>query len=227
MTARASFYREVHKGIRSMLLDLVVRSGRVDWTDQLEATTFRQDLQSVFALLSSHAHHESEFITPLLVKYAKPVAEILEGAHHEQETQLDSLLAAAHAIESVRPDAPVKGHAFVVRLSRIVGEMLVHMADEEDVAMAALWEALDDAAIEAVHQQLVASIAPDKMVAFLRWMIPAMNGEERAAMLGDMRAAAPEPVYIAVRGVAREVLSSADDNALEQALAERKPIAVY
>jgi hypothetical protein len=227
MTVRASFYREVHKAIRSMLLDIVVKSGRLDWTDALEVTTFRRELQRVFALLSSHAHHESKFITPLLVKYAKPVAEILESAHDEQENQLDVLLATAHAIDPVRPDARVKGHAFLVRLSRVVGDMLVHMADEEDVAMAALWEALDDAAIEQVHQQLVGSIAPDKFVAFLRWMLPAMNGDERAEMLSGMRVGAPAPVYLSVRALAREVLSPADDSALEHALTELKPVAVY
>jgi hypothetical protein len=215
---RYSLYREVHKGIRSLLGELVVRSGQLDWSDAPSVSGFRSDVQEAFALLSSHAEHENEFVAPALAAHAPAVAEVLGGAHDDQEDQLHALLVQLHAIDPSDPSAEDKGHAFVVTLSRIAGELLVHMADEEDIAMPALWSALDDAAILAIEQRLVGSIPPEKMAKYLAWMLPAMNNPERIGMLAGMKEGAPPEVYAFVRGLAEEVLSANDNAALERGL---------
>lgn len=84
--------------------------------------------------------------------------------------------------------------------------------------MPALWEKLDDAAIMEVHERIVASIPPEKMERFLRWMLPAMNLAERVRMLGGMRANAPRPVFDFVRGLAGSILTPEEDAALERGL---------
>ena len=218
MQGRFSFYREVHKGIRSLLLDLVVKSGRIDWTDNLSVATFRLDVQNAFALLSAHAEHENEFIAPLLAVASRPAGEVFDSAHDDQEVTLHDLLVALHAIDPEAGDASTRGHEFVVKLSRLAGELLTHMADEEEIAMPAMWSVYDDAALLAVDQQLVASISPDRMAAYLKWMLPAMNTPERVDMLAAMQKDAPAEVYQFVRELAREVLSRADDVALERGL---------
>lgn len=218
MASRPSFYIEVHKGIRSMLHDMTVRSGRVDWTDTASLASFSTTLQGGFALLSSHAETEERFIDPLLEKHAPEIAAVLGAAHEEQEVQLHELLVAVNSIDPASADARVRGQQLVVALSRVIGEMLTHMADEEEIAMPALWEKLDDAAILQVHQQIVASIPPEKMERFLRWMLPAINSAERVQMLGGMRATAPQPVFAFVRGLAASVLTPEEDAALERGL---------
>src|SRR5688572_11120470 len=98
MQGRFSFYREVHKGIRSLLFDLMVKSGRIDWSDSKSVTAFRLDVQNAFALLSAHAEHENEFIAPLLARASRPAGEVFDSAHDDQEVQLHDLLVDLHAI---------------------------------------------------------------------------------------------------------------------------------
>jgi hypothetical protein len=218
MNARHNLYREVHKGVRSLLLDVIVKSGRVDWTDAGAVALFRTDLQNAFALLSEHAEHEERFIEPVLAAEAPEVASILGAAHEDQEVQLHELLTTAHEIDSASGDAAVKGHQLVLRLSRIAGEMLTHMADEEEIAMPAMWARLDDAAILDVHQRLVGSIPPEKMERNLRLMLPAMNTTERVEMLSGIRHSAPPPVFGFVRALAAEVLAPEDNAALDRGM---------
>lgn len=182
MQPRPSFYREVHKGIRSFLLDLQVRAGQTDWTDAEALGAFRTDAASVFGLLAFHAHHEDAFIAPLLRKAAPEVARILGGSHEDQEETLDDLQAQLAAVDSL-----AAGHRFSLALSRFVGESLVHMADEEEVAMTAMWNAFDDATILEAHGRLVSSIPPETMTAFMRWMIPALNPTERTALQNALK----------------------------------------
>ena len=48
-----------------------------------------------------------------------------------------------------------------------------------------------------IHNALVGSIAPQEMMAILRWLVPYMSPPERTALLADMRAHAPAPVFSA------------------------------
>lgn len=220
MQNRPSFYREVHKGIRSFMLDLLVKAGQVEWNDSASVAAFRADTEVIFELLTGHAHHEDEFVAPMLRKAAPEVAAILDSNHDDQEEELVAMLGTLRAIDPASPDAGLSGHQFLLTLSRFVGESLVHMADEEEVAMTAILQAFEDAAIIETHGRLVASVPPREMGLMLRWMLPAMNNAERAGMLTGMRATAPPPVYAFVRGLATEVLSSEQNATLAKSLVE-------
>ena len=182
MQSRPSFYREVHKGIRSVLLDLQVKAGQTEWTDANALGAFRSEAAAAFELLTFHAHHEDKYIAPLLQKASPEVAKILGGSHDDQEETLDELMAQLAAVDSL-----AAGHQFSLALSRFVGESLVHMADEEEVAMTAIWNAFDDATILEAHGRLVSSIPPETMTAFMRWMIPALNPTERTALQNALK----------------------------------------
>ena len=86
----------------------------------------------------------------------------------------------------------------MVALSRFQGELLLHMADEEESAQPALWAALDDASPSwaHVHGAMVASIPPPEKAQALAWMLPAMNAPDRAALLRNpLRASAPAAAF--------------------------------
>ena len=189
MHARPSFYREVHKGIRFFLLDLVVKGGQVDWNDVKAVTAYRSEVAAAFALLEKHAHHEDKFVGPMLAQAAPQVAKVLGGNHDEQEATVAELRARLRAIDPASPEAAASGHDFVLALTRFVGDNLLHMAAEEEIAMTAIWNHFDDAAILATHERLVADISPDVMQAFLRWMLPALNHSERAMFDARMQEA--------------------------------------
>lgn len=178
-TARPSFYVEIHKGIRSLLFDLVRKSGQLDFADAPSVALFREELKAGIDFLMRHAEHENQFVGPLLARHTPELYRRIVGIHDAQEKELPELLAMIDR---------GAGHNFVLELARIAGELLVHMTEEEEVLMPALWAVMTDEEINAAHDALVASIPPDEMAYALRWMLPAMNGPERAALEARMAA---------------------------------------
>jgi hypothetical protein len=216
---RQNLYREIHKGIRAVAHGLVEEAGRTDFGNADEVRTLRGTAEKAFAVFASHAEHETAFVTPLLRAAAPAVAADSEAEHQEQEVRLRDLRRALDLAAGAGEAAPGLGHAFVVALSRFVGEMLVHMADEEERLMPALRAAFDDGALEYVHRALLASIPPAEKISLLAWMLPALNAPERAALLGGLHAGLPAEAFEAVTGVARQVLAPSDWSRLERSLA--------
>ena len=54
------------------------------------------------------------------------------------------------------------------------------------------------------------SVPPPDMVVFLKYMLPAMNPAERAAMLGGMKAGAPPEIFEMFWSAATDCLGEAD-----------------
>lgn len=219
MTPRTDLYRDVHKGIRAMLFELVCDAGRTTWNDARAVAVLRHDAQNVFAKLASHALLEETFYAPLIREAAPDVAERLDAAHTLQDAELLDLLRRLDTIDPLSADAAMYGHAFYLHLSRFTGDLLVHMADEEQLAQPALETALDAEELHDVHVRLVASIPPQEKASWGTLMLPAMNNPERLALLANMRESTPPPVFAMFRNLASEVLSPADDAALERGLA--------
>lgn len=179
MNDRLDLYRNVHKGIRVMLFDIVQKSGRTDFTDPSALAALRTSVADVFELLESHAHTEDAHVMPIVRKAAPALADEFDEAHEDQEARLPGLLAALERIDPAAPDAAARGHRIVLQISRIAGELLTHMADEELELNPVIWNNTTEEELHAVEQNLVASIPPEKMGRYLRWMIPAMNPRER------------------------------------------------
>lgn len=215
---RFNLYREIHKGIRSLLSDVVYEAGRADFNSSSEVAALRGSVTAALDMMTSHAEHENAFIEPVIAKAAPEVAKELTGAHEEQEGVIARLRAALASIDPNSSNAAVEGHQFVVDFSRFTGELLVHMADEEQKAMPALWAKFDDAYLIDLHGRLVGSIAPEEMAAVMRMMLPAMNTPERVETLAGIRAHAPAPVFAFIRGIARESLSDQEFAILEARL---------
>jgi hypothetical protein len=70
----------------------------------------------------------------------------------------------------------------------------------------ALWAAYDDTELREIEGLILASIAPQEMSQWLRWMIPALSPSERAQMITGM----PDAVRAPVLATARSLL---DDSA--------------
>jgi hypothetical protein len=216
---RHSFYRQIHKGIRAVAHGLVEQAGRTDFLDAGEVASLRASVEAAFGVFESHAAHETKFITPLLRVCAPHLAAESEADHRAQDLRLRDLRSALNLAAGGGAAAAAMGQAFVVGLSRFEGEMLVHMADEEERLMPALWAVFDDAALQRVHEALLASLSPAEKTEVLGWMLPALSAPERTELLTGVRKTAPPEVFAAVEGVARRVLAPPDWSRLEQSLA--------
>jgi hypothetical protein len=82
-----------------------------------------------------------------------------------------------------------------------------------------LWATHTDEEIGEIQQALVASLRPEKMALFIRWMVPAMSPAERAGLLGGIQLGAPREVFERVLATARPHLAGRDWAKLMAALA--------
>lgn len=212
---RPNFYRPVHKGIRLLLHRLVEQAGRTDYADAAQLATLTAAARDGFELLQLHADHEERCLAPLIRAAAPEVARALDAAHHDQEQRLPALLALLDDVRRAGPAADAVGHGFTVALSRLAGELQVHMADEEERAMPALQAALSDAQLMEVHQALVGSIPPPEMARWAALMLPAASAPERLALLSGVRATAPAEAFQGLLALARRVLPAEEARELE------------
>jgi hypothetical protein len=216
---RLNIYKQVHKGIRALAHSVVDQAGRTDFREVGEVAALREAVERAFAVFESHSAHETAFITPVLRVCAPSEAADSDADHRAQELRLRDLRAALLLAAGAGEQAPAFGHAFVVGLSRFVGEMLVHMADEEERLMPTLQAAFDDAALQRIQQAIMASLPPEEKARALAWMLPALSAPEQADLLAGIRAAAPPAAFAAISDVARRVLSAAEWSRLKRRLA--------
>jgi hypothetical protein len=211
---RFNLYRDSHKGLRLVLSQLVTRAGQTDFHDVDGLELLRSETQVAFNMLKTHSRQEDMFYAPLLEAYCPRIASAIELDHEEHEAKMRELLGSLAAIDARRADASLRGHGFYTTLSRAVGEMLVHMSEEEQLAMPVLWQHLNDQALQGVSGRLLASMSPSERPLWLRFLLPALNRSERMLLLARMRANMQEGAFDAVLKTVREQLEERAYNVL-------------
>ena len=93
------------------------------------------------------------------------------------------------------------------------------MHEEETVHNRVLWAAYSDAELRALEDAIRAHHPAPAMARALRWMLPALAPAERAAMLADVRAKAPDAVFAGMLALARTHVDAAGMRKLDAALA--------
>jgi hypothetical protein len=214
------FYRDIHKGIRGELFGVTQAAGAADPGDREIVSAVADRITALVRLLVSHAEHEDAFIAPLVEQHAPRLADRIAREHEAIEGQMARLeILADRARDAARVERRAHAHRLYLALASFTADYLQHQAVEELEVGPALGAAIGADELAAVHHALVASIPPDEMAAALRVMIPAMNVDDRAELLGGMKAGAPAEVFAGVRALARSVLPPADFGALDARLA--------
>jgi hypothetical protein len=208
-------YRDIHKGIRAELFAVTAAAGSLDPSDAFGWMAFAEHVGSVERMLSSHAEHEDTHIDPVLRAHLPELAAAVVAEHHVLEGSFTGIAEIARTGTSA-PDSDRRrlAHFAYLQLASFTSAYLAHQAVEEAVVMPALEEAIGVDAVIGIHSAIIGSIPPVEMAQTLTVMFPAMNLDDRAELLGGMRASAPAEVFAGVAGLARSVLSPSDFAAL-------------
>ena len=215
-------YKDVHKGIRAELFSVTSEAGRLDPAQGIARGALAAHVADVVHLLKGHAGHEDGVIQPVLEARLPDLAERVEVDHLTLEARMEDLegmATEAAALSVADPAAQV--HRVYLALASFTSDYLRHQDVEERVIMPALEATLGVPDVVGLHQAILAHIPPDEMAQGLAVMIPAMNIDDRAALLGGMRAGAPAEVFQGVWSLVGSVLDPAD----HQDLARRLDIA--
>ena len=206
-------YRDIHKGIRAELFALTSAAGGIDPSNRCDRAAVADHVAAVAGILDSHAHHEDAAIGPVLEANLPDLAERIATDHEVLDARFAFVTELAAATVDTN-EARRLGHLLYLELSGFVSAYLNHQLVEERVVMPALEQAIGVEAVIGLHMQILGSIPPDEMVAGLSMMLPALNLDDRAEMLGGMRLSAPPEAFQGVVGLARSVLRPADFDAL-------------
>jgi len=212
-------YRDIHKAIRVELFAVTSAAGRLDSGQGIARAGIASHVTDVVELLVSHAEHEDGAIQPALETHLPELAERVEVDHLTLEARMVDLteMAQEAAVLDVA-DPGAKIHRLYLALASFTSDYLVHQDVEERVIMPALEAAVGVEEVVGIHQAILASVPPDEMGRSLALMFPAMNLDNRAELLGGMRAGAPAEVFEGVWGLAGSVLDPADLSALAHRL---------
>jgi hypothetical protein len=208
-------YKDVHKGIRAEMFSVVESAGSTDPSDPCARAALSDHVRSLVAFLDMHAHHEDTAILPDLEAHLPAMAERVSTDHASFDRRTVALTdLAATAAEAAGPEQRRLGHLLYLDLAAFASTYLAHQDFEERELMPALFGAVGFEATLGIHQAIVGSIPPDEMAKSLALMLPAMHLDDRAELLGGMRAGAPAEVFQGVWSLAGSVLAPADHAAL-------------
>jgi hemerythrin-like domain-containing protein len=210
-------YRDIHKGIRQELFGLVEAAGSADVNRPDERIELRGHIAAVAAMLASHAHHEDDAILPTLERELPDLAERIERDHADLDHRFGLIDEQSEAFVSSTADR-LAGQRLYLDIARFVSDYLIHIDVEERDLMPRLEDAVGVDAVIDMHARIVAAIPPDEMIRTMSFMLPAMNLDDRADMLGAMREEAPAEAFAGVVDLARSVLRPGAFTALSERL---------
>ena len=211
---RPDFYTFIHKALRRQLFGVVTSAAAADFSNGDALVPLAAEFIRLSGSLRAHGAHENAFLHPVLSRHVPEAAGRLGAAHEKQEAWLDDL---ERTFEAARQARSVEGGAaFVRELGRFAGYYLVHLAEEEDLnAEISIRVPVEELSVAMAAFQV--SRSPDVVASDLELMLPALNRQDRAGILGRLKATAP-PAFIFVMEIARRVLDSRAVHDLESDL---------
>jgi hypothetical protein len=172
------------------MFDGMAQVARADFDQAEEAGEAGIAVERLLTFLAEHAEHEDREILPELTRLCPELAADLQADHSriqgfEQEVaKLVLRLRGATGVERRS-----LGRRIHEKLGTLVAHHLLHMEREEVQAHRVLWANRSDDELGALHERIVGAIAPARVAEWMKIILPALNGAERAALVAQAGAA--------------------------------------
>jgi hypothetical protein len=216
---RVDLYAGVHKGLRACMAHVLLATGRIDTTDADETARTLEEVRYLIGLCASHLKNEDMFVHAAMQARRPGSAAGTLGDHEQHQQAFVDLETAVRAVENTSGATCVAmARELYALLGRFVADNYAHMHVEETQNNAVLWAEYTDAELLAIKGRLIAAMPPEKNLAFLRWMVPAMSPAERAELFVSARATMPAPAFEAALALVKNHLSGRDWFKLQLAL---------
>ena len=224
---RHDFYRNIHKCLRALIADTLVRLGKLDSNDEQECAAALAQVQSLCSFTEGHLQHEDLHVHPAMeaVTPGSTHAAASEHPHHVQECR--QLSALAHEALAARGEQRAD---LVARLYHQLGlfmaDSLHHMYMEETDNNAVLWASYSDMQLIGIEMAIVATLTPEEHGMSMRWMLPSLTPSERLELMSGMRNGAPVQVFCGMMEALRDFLDARQWQLLAEGLGyESQPLA--
>lgn len=220
--ARYNIFYMVHKGLRALLYETALLIQQTDFTNEEQAEKAIEQIETVLTLFDKHAFTEDTLVFSAIQQTEPELVDELEKEHvkdHELGQRLGGLLtvlAKAVGEESKLEAGAAINKAFV----EFMVFNLEHMAKEEDIINKALWKHYSDHELHGLTQKIVASIPPQAMGLFSKWMIKGLSNTEISGWLKEVKNTAPDFVFNALLSTAETELPEQRWSQIQESLAE-------
>jgi hypothetical protein len=194
----------VHKGLRRALFSLSEAAGAVDPSDMEGRRVFAARFGEIDRLLAHHHEHENGGALGALIEAVAP--QFVDELQARHERVVEDLVTLRGMVTAFSHGHDIADQLYD-RITAFVIDYLGHMAFEEGQVMPALSARATFEELLTIEIGIRSAIAPSNMVVFMRWMLPAMNPEERLNMLGGMQVGAPPEVFDTFWATAARVLT--------------------
>jgi hypothetical protein len=209
----------IHRAIRRALGALLAQLASEPLTEPARAALVVAELEQVLTLCEDHRRLEDRFIFPELGARLKGSLGRFVEAHTGQPRQVAELQALGKTLLHTGPASrAVAGRTLNLHFSTFCAELLLHMADEEQLLLPLLTRALEAEELAALQQRLVESMSTGEQLLAARYLLPALDRPGRAALISQAAARLPAPARAELIDLARTVLPVADFEALTAAL---------
>jgi hypothetical protein len=223
-STRPSLVLTPHKGIRYAFAQITMKAGSIDYANPEQVADLIDQVTEFGDLLEEHAHLEKEYILAALAARVPGSADHDEQDHIALEELQSVLMSKLENLQEpgLSPqEANARGYAFYQDFSKLHAAHLEHMLEEEQVTQALLWDHFSDEEIMGLHFQIVSHIPPDKMLAWMQYIMPALNHAERSQLLKGMQMGAPAEFFELVMARTKSALSEEAFEALEEELMQK------
>jgi hemerythrin-like domain-containing protein len=210
---RFDIYAPIHKALRLFMTDTLQELSRLDLDDVQDLGAGLDQLDALLDAARCHLQHENDFVHPAIEARRSGVSDRIAAEHREHLDAIATLSSHAAALRA-EPEAAA-AHRLYRQLAAFVAENFEHMDVEETRHNQALWAAYGDAELRELEGRILASIGPQEMGQWLRWMIPALSPVERAELITGM----PDAARATMLATARSLLDDAAWAKLCRALA--------
>lgn len=210
-TPRYMPYRFIHKGLRVLMTTTLCQAGALDAAIAADRSALVDAVERLLATCADHLAHENQFFHEALRRHAPRAVLPFHDDHQEHVAAIESLSLLLQRVRDAAeaPQAQALAYELYLRLSVFIGENLAHMAEEESTLTTALWAHFSDTQLAEIEAALHATLAPEEMAFYTRWIAQGLNAGELIQMLSGVRASAPAPVFDDVAALVRSQVNDA------------------
>jgi len=182
--ARIDLFGPIHKAIRCALADLLSQMGNTTFADAASASRVADMLEEVTELCEDHRGVEERLLLPALAERLHGTLDRVVEAHASQPVAVAELRALAETLRTSREEVrPIVGRTLYLHFSTFAAELLLHMAEEEQVVQPLLEKLFSDEEVRFIHGRLRAAVTMEERLRAMPWMIRGTNAAERKAIL--------------------------------------------
>lgn len=225
---RFNTFNMIHKALRAMLYDTALTLQQTWFGNEDEARTALRKVEAVIAQFEQHAHHEDNFVLPLISAYEPVLVEEFEQEHVEDHRIGEQLIHLVNIFSAATGEEEriVAGSGVAKAFMDFMVFNLQHMAKEERVLNPVLWAYYTDEQLLEMNARIVASIpAPEKTVS-AQWMMRGISNREAIQWLKAMKQSASEGEFHMLWSLADSELPVHRRIVVKEGVLEQEPVFV-